>query len=151
MEVKRRIYLDANILIAAFENPGAHSDHAWWILYAIEDSEISAVTSEMTLAEILVKPIELGDAELAKAYEDMVATTTGFEVLPVRRDILIEAARLRARYRSIKLPDAIHLATAMAAKCSHVVSDDRRLPPIEGIKVLNVDPFTVDDILTERQ
>lgn len=145
-----RVYLDANVFIAAFENPGAHSDHAWWLLHAIEGGEIIGVTSELTLAEVLVKPMELCDVRLAEAYENVIAPGAYFEIFPVRRDILISAARLRASRASIKLPDAVHIATAQVLSCSFIVSDDRRLPAIEQMRVLSITPFTVDDILGER-
>jgi predicted nucleic acid-binding protein len=144
-----RVYLDANVFIAAFENRGAHGDHAWWILEAVESGTILAATSEMSLAEVLVKPLEQGDEALAEAYESMIVSGEGFEVLQVRRDILLEAARTRAGRSAIKLPDAIHIATARAASCDYVVSDDRRMPVTKGIKVIPLTPFTLDEILGE--
>lgn len=146
-----RVYLDSNVFIAAMENPGAHSDHAWWIIHAVDGGDIVAVTSEITLAEVLVKPIELGEVSLMTAYEEMITSDGPFEVIPVRRDILVGASRLRAKRRSIRLPDAVHLATALACACSHVVSDDQRLHSIEGVKTLSVNPFTLDDILAEEK
>jgi predicted nucleic acid-binding protein len=144
-----RVYLDSNVFITAMETPGAHSDHAWWIIDAIDDGTIAAVTSEITIAEVLVKPIQLGDSAIITAYEEMIAPSSYFEVLPVRRDILIGAAQLRARRSSIRLPDAIHLATAQASSCSYMVSDDQRLLAIDGLKLVAVTPFTLDDILAE--
>ena len=141
-----RVYLDANVFVAAFENVGAHSDHAWWILRAIDDGEIVGATSEMTLAEILVKPLEAGATELAAGYEAMIASSGGFEVRPVSRDVLIKAAALRADRTSIKLPDAIHIATARISSCAFFISDDRRLPVPEDLTLLPVNPFTLDDI-----
>jgi predicted nucleic acid-binding protein len=146
----RRVYLDSNVFIAAMENPGAHSDHAWWIIDAVEQSRIVGVTSEITLAEILVKPIELGDRDLAAAYEQMIMPSANFEVLQVQREILIGAAHMRARRSSIRLPDAIHVSTALASRCSHFVSDDQRLHSIYKIRTLGVNPFTLDDILADR-
>jgi predicted nucleic acid-binding protein len=144
-----RVYLDSNVFIAAMENPGAHSDHAWWIIHAIDDGRITAVTSEMTIAEVLVKPIELGNSELITAYQEMIVSSSHFDVHPVRRDVLVAAAQLRARRKSIRLPDAIHVATASAALCACMVSDDQRLHSIEGVKAFAVTPFTLDDILAE--
>jgi predicted nucleic acid-binding protein len=146
----RRVYLDSNVFIAAMENPGAHSDHAWWIIDAVEQSRIVGVTSEITLAEILVKPIELGDRDLAAAYEQMIMPSANFEVLQVQREILIGAAHMRARRSSTRLPDAIHVSTALASRCSHFVSDDQRLHSIDKIRTLGVNPFTLDDILADR-
>jgi predicted nucleic acid-binding protein len=144
-----RVYLDSNVFITAMETPGAHSDHAWWIIHAIEEGKIAAVTSELTIAEVLVKPMQLGDEKFAAAYEDMIAPSSNFEVLAVGRDILIDAARLRARRRAIRLPDAIHIATALASSCAHMVSDDQQLHSIEGVKWLPISPFTLDDILAK--
>lgn len=141
-----RVYLDSNVFVAAFENVGAHSDHAWWIFHAIEDGQIIGATSEMTLAEILVKPIELQATELAAGYEQMIVSAPGFEVLPVRRDILVSAAVIRANQRSIRLPDAIHIASARALSCGFFVSDDQRLPAFTGMRSLLVNPFTLDDV-----
>ncbi|MFH1555119.1 MAG: PIN domain-containing protein [Pseudomonadota bacterium] len=142
-----RVYLDANVFIAALEHVGAHSDHAWWILRAIEAEEIIGVTSEITLAEILVKPLEAQATIVVEAYTDMITPATGFEVLEVGRAMLLSAAALRAARRSIRLPDAIHLATALAARCSHFVTADERLHVPDGLTRLAITPFTIDDIL----
>jgi predicted nucleic acid-binding protein len=142
-----RVYLDANVFITAFEQTGARSDHAWWILEAVEEGEIAGATSEISLAEVLVKPMERGATDLASAYDKMIATGPNFEVLPVRRDILTTAAGIRAGRPSVRLPDALHIASAMALGCTFFVTEDRRLRVPEGMKLLGVDPFTLDDVL----
>jgi predicted nucleic acid-binding protein len=43
---------------------------------------------------------------------------------PISRDVLYETVELR-RITPLKLPDAIHLATAIAAQCAFFVSRDR--------------------------
>lgn len=144
-----RVYLDSNVFITAMETPGAHSDHAWWILEAVDEGTLAAVTSEITIAEVLVKPIQLGDSALIAGYQEMMTPDSHFEVMPIRRDILVSAAQLRAQRRSIRLPDAIHIATALAASCPYLVSDDQRLHSVEGMRLLAVTPFTLDDILVE--
>lgn len=141
-----RVYLDANVFIMAFEQAGARSDHAWWILDAVEGGEIMGVTSEITLAEILVKPLERSATDLASAYDRMIVSGPNFEVLPVRRDILAAAAGIRAGRQSVRLPDAIHVASAVAMDCRFFVTDDRRIKMPDGVKLLGVDPFTLDDV-----
>jgi predicted nucleic acid-binding protein len=140
------VYFDSNVFIAAFETKGAHADHAWWIIRAIEAGEIEAKTSELTLAELLVKPLQSGMADLAAAYQAMITAGPSFEVLPVSRDILVGAAAVRAARNSVKLPDAVHIATARSASCGFFVSEDRRLPMPSEITLLPVNPFTLDDI-----
>jgi predicted nucleic acid-binding protein len=141
-----RVYLDANVFVAAFEHVGAYSNHAWLVIHAVENGEITAGTSEITFAEILVKPLELGATDLVDAYEKMIVSGSHFEVLPMRRDILIVAAGLRAHRASIRLPDAVHVATAQALSCRFFISDDRRLALPDGMQMLAVSPFTLDDV-----
>ena len=139
-----RIYLDTNVFIAAYETRGARSDHAWWILDAVEASEFLAVTSELTLAEVLVGPLQDGDEELAGHYRDIVSSDDELDVAAVDRQILIEAAMLRSFSRSLKLPDAIHLATARIRHCDFIVSDDRRLPSMAGVTIVQLGPQALD-------
>jgi hypothetical protein len=44
------------------------------------------------------------------------------------------------------LPDAIHIATAQSLACQFFVSDDRRLPLPDGLRLVAVNPFTLDGI-----
>ena len=142
-----RVYLDANVFITAFEQTGARSDHAWWILEAVENGEIIGATSEITLAEVLVKPVERDASDLAAAYDSMIVSGPNFEVLPVRREVLVAAAGIRAGRQSVRLPDAIHIASAMAMDCRFFVTEDRRLKVPNDMMLLGVDPFTLDDVL----
>jgi predicted nucleic acid-binding protein len=141
---ENRIYIDANVFIAAFETRSARSDHAWWILRAIEADEFVAVTSELTLAEILVGPMRDGDDELVDHYCDILASGDGLEVAAVDRKVLIEAAMLRSMTRSLKLPDAIHVATGRLRGCRFIISDDRRLPSAPGLALVQLGPHALD-------
>jgi predicted nucleic acid-binding protein len=139
-----RVYLDSNVLITAYETESARSDHAWWILEAIEAREFLAVTSELTLAEILVGIFRKGNRSLADHYQAIVTSGSELEVVPVNRNVLVEAAALRAMTRSLKLPDAIHVATARMRTCQFIISDDRRLPIAPGLQVVQLGPQALD-------
>lgn len=52
---------------------------------------------------------------------------------PISRTALIEAARLRAQHACLKLPDAIHAATAVAYGASTFVTNDARFRPVSGL------------------
>jgi hypothetical protein len=49
------------------------------------------------------------------------------KVGPITSDITGIAAKLRALHKSLKLPDAIHVATALAFGCTHLLTADTRL------------------------
>ncbi len=138
------VYIDTNVFISALEGPGAVSDHAWWILEAIEGGEILGVTSEITLAEVLVHPLRRKDDALIESYTAMISPSSTFAVIPVGRDILVAAAQLRADHASLRLPDAIHLASALQTGAGHFVSRDVQLATIAPIHVVDGGPFSLD-------
>jgi predicted nucleic acid-binding protein len=103
----------------------------------IDDGSVVAATSELTLAEVLAKPLEAERLDIAGVYEDMLTPSAWLAVLPVDRETLIEAARLQSRL-ALRLPDAIHVATAVAAGCTAVVSNDRRLRVPADLELLRL-------------
>ena len=54
----------------------------------------------------------------------------------ISRQILIEAAHLRAKSRPLSLPDAIHFATAQLNDCQTFLTNDKRLKSIPDIDVV---------------
>ena len=150
MTFSPKLYLDANVFITAYETTGARSDHAWWLLDSVENGDLRAVTSELTLAELLVRPLREGAADLADAYRSIIRAASSFELVAVSRDVLIAAAQLRADHRALKLPDAIHVATAVRQLCQAFVTDDRRMSLPSGMSLLELGPHTVQQAFEGR-
>lgn len=84
-------------------------------------------TSELTLAETLVKPYRNSDERLIDRYDSWTISNPYLEVGPVDRQVLRHAAVLRSQYPSLKLPDAIHRSTEVGMNCTHFLSADERL------------------------
>lgn len=126
-----KVYLDANFFIYALEAVAPWARAAGEILTSLDAGRLAAVTSELSLAECLVKPLALRRGDVASAYLELLKDHRFLSVPPVSREILIEAARLRGLAR-IKLPDAIHAATALLTGCSSFLTNDDRLR-IEGL------------------
>jgi len=131
----KRLYLDANVFIYALESLAPWKEPAQALLRWIDAGQCSAVTSELTLAECLTKPLQLGQTENAKLYENAIQSRPDFTVVPVGREILIEAARLRAP-EGLKLPDAIHAATAIQNACDVFVTNDKSLVRLSGVQTM---------------
>jgi predicted nucleic acid-binding protein len=141
------VYLDANVFIEMWENRGAPESKLVWEMFTRGHSKgWRFVSSELSLAEVLVKPIldakQTGDWQLVNAYRFHIDDKGLFQrIAPVSRDILDMAANVRSENKAIKLPDAIHLSTALVEKCSVFVSNDTRFA--EAIKkALYPTPFT---------
>ena len=91
------------------------------------------MTSELTVAELLA-PVKLPGARTVAeklALYETVFNAGLVKLIPVSRTILRESALLRETHPQ-KLADAIHVATALQAPCSYLMSSDaglKRLPP----------------------
>jgi predicted nucleic acid-binding protein len=129
------LYLDTNIFIYACEGFPEYADKLLELFETIDSGKITAVTSELTLAELLVKPFMDGNTHRQTIYRDTIQDSDLLSVYPVTRDILIEAARLRS-ISSLRLPDAIHIATAGFAGCNAFLTNDRRIAAVAGIKII---------------
>lgn len=135
-----RIYVDSNIFIRAFEGPPDDQITQGLVsLFGLsgERRRQAFVTSQMTLAEMLVHPIRINHLTRQLQYKALLSASNNWlQVFPVSRGVLIEAATLRVTEK-LKLPDAIHLATAIQGDCGHILTadmdfGDRSLAPTEA-------------------
>jgi predicted nucleic acid-binding protein len=131
-----RVYLDTNIWIYALEGFDPHVQPLTALLGRIDAGELAAVTSELTLAELLVKPLQTGLARLQQTYLDTLQSGPTLTVAPITRAILVDAARLRAQQPALKLPDAIHAATALACDAPIFVTNDARFSAVDGLTAI---------------
>ena len=69
----RQVYLDTNIFIYAVEGLSEHEPVLRPLFELLASGGASAVTSELTLAEVLPRPLAVGRADIAAAYERMLA------------------------------------------------------------------------------
>ncbi len=59
-------------------------------------------------------------------------------LVDIGRPELRIAAQLRALHTSIRTPDALQLAAGPSAGCTSFVTNDRDLPPVKGLKVVQL-------------
>lgn len=136
----RRTYLDANVFIYVLEGHERFGPALRPLLRAIGDGMLAVVTSELTLAETLVGPLRQGLTAQAQTYHRYLTSRPGFDVQPVTRAVLVEAARLRAA-TSLKLPDVIHAATALQHGCAVFLTNDNRIKAVPSLDVLRLADF----------
>lgn len=134
MALRPRYYLDTNVVISVVEAMGPLAQAQKRFIAGIDGTTIKAMTSELTLAECLVKPFADKNAAAVAAYLSFLNGRPNLPVLPITRHILIVAARRRTEL-GVKLPDAIHIASAEAAGCSVFLTNDRRIRLPDGMKV----------------
>ncbi|MET3613865.1 putative nucleic acid-binding protein [Rhizobium aquaticum] len=130
----KRIYLDTNVFIIALEGKDAAQRNrlAELLALAVDTAgEQRFFTSQITISEVLVSPYRHGQDDLAEHYKRFLFDSPWLSTAPISTDILQSAAILRAGHKSLKLPDAIHLATALEYQCSDFVSADTGIKDIQ--------------------
>jgi len=121
------VYLDSNIIILAIETGNRWQLQLRELFELIDDGHVFAVTSEVTLAEALAKPLREKADDLVERYEVVLdPSPSPIEIAPVTRSILRLAAEAQAEL-GIKLIDAIHVATARSSACRYPLTNDFRV------------------------
>ncbi len=130
-----RIFWDTNLFIYLFEDYGELSKSVATLRQSMLARGDQLVTSTLTLSEILVKPYERGEDELARKYEQTITATA--QMLPFDAKAAGIYARLRSD-RSIRAPDALQLACAAAAGVDLFLTNDAHLQSkhVEGIQFI---------------
>ena len=98
------------------------------------------ITSALTPLELLVVPYRAGNRILAEKYEALLARSRGVRLVDLSRDQLRAAAQLRAA-TGVKTPDALQLVAAISAGCAPFVTNDRRLPQIRGLRLVELSSY----------
>jgi predicted nucleic acid-binding protein len=126
--------VDTNTLIYRVEQVEPYLSAAAPLWDALDAGQREVATSELTLLEVLVKPLQTADQKLADLFRQVLFRTTGLHCLPVDRPVLEQAAQIRASYR-LRTPDAIHAATALREGCSQFVTNDPQFRKVPGLSV----------------
>jgi predicted nucleic acid-binding protein len=119
-----RVFWDTNLFIYLFEGENSLSERVKQLRQAMIERGDQLLTSTLTLGEVLVKPLERHQTELARKYEEAVAATA--LMIPFETKAARIYAALRSD-RSLRAPDAIQLACAAAAGVDLFITNDARL------------------------
>jgi predicted nucleic acid-binding protein len=88
------------------------------------------------LAECLVAPARQGDAAVATVRR--LIDRLPISIVSLDVDIATTAARLRAAHRSLRLPDALVIATAIEGSADELITTDRRWPGADALGLEHV-------------
>jgi predicted nucleic acid-binding protein len=102
---------------------------------AAEAGTARVVISTVTLAEVLAGPLRTGNELLTAQYREALTRSAGWQVMPLDVEVAVEAARIRAAYR-LRLPDAIQVANAIRCGAAALVTHDRALRRVRGLRVV---------------
>jgi len=138
-----RLYIEAAPLVYYVEENPTYVERMDAVIAAIENTPIEAVSSVITLTEVLTHPLRLGQTHYERAYRDILPHSSGFELVPVTVESADLAARLRARY-NLRTPDALHIAAALTTGCDAFLTNDRALQRVDVTRMLVLDELEGD-------
>jgi predicted nucleic acid-binding protein len=131
----QRVLIDTSVWIYHFEQNSTFGEAAGHVIEQLEAGKFRGIASELTLLELIVKPLQLGRQDAADDYETLLSYFPNLELEPISRAILLDAAALRARYR-LRTPDAIQLATGLHSGATLAITNDEAWQRIAGIETL---------------
>ena len=118
-----RIALDTSIFIYALEAHPKYAVLADEVFGWLGRPDHAAVTSAITMTELLVQPYRDEAEERVDAFYGLLSTYPNLTWMPPDLEVADLAARLRARYR-LRTPDALQAATAVRSGATGLVTND---------------------------
>jgi predicted nucleic acid-binding protein len=139
----KRLYIEAAPLIYYVEENETYADQMDLIVAYLENTPAEAVSSVITLTEVLTHPLRLDKTELVRQYRDILLNSESFRLVPVDAAIAETAANLRAQY-NLRTPDALHIATAVASDCDAFLTNDLAIKRVTELRILILDDLELD-------
>ena len=94
-----------------------------------------AVTSVITLTEVLVGAVGGGRRDLARRYRELLGHSDNLTLLTISPDVAERAAEVRVRH-GLRLPDAFQVAAALVAGAAYLITNDVALKRVEDLEVV---------------
>lgn len=138
LKAHHRLYLDTAVFIYFVERNPRYFDFCDEIFRRVEEGRIEAMTSTLTMTEILVQPYKMKKDELVLKFYSLFSTYPHLKWIDLTLGISDLAAKVRAE-RHMKTPDAIHGASALFSGATGLVCNDRIFRRVEGMECLMLD------------
>jgi uncharacterized protein len=136
----RLIALDTSVWIYHLEGSATYARPADAVLEAVSAGRVEAVASELVLMELLVAPLKKSVPDVADEIEMTLSHFPNLQLVPVTRDVLLGAAKIRAQY-GLRTPDAIMIATAIESGATLAVTNDDAWRKVRELKVMLLSNF----------
>ena len=137
------IYLDASGLIYSVERVEPYRTLLEPMWQQAQDGNLTIVSSPVLVVEALVKPLQVGNAEIELQYRELFASNA-VRLLEASYEVFEDAARLRAE-TGLKIPDALHAATALRADCALFITNDTDFRRVRGLPIVVLDDLLVEE------
>jgi predicted nucleic acid-binding protein len=133
-----RLGLDTAPFIYFLERNPAYVDLVREVVRRVSTGALKGHTSVITLTEVLVRPLRVGNTALAQRYRRFLSRSRNLSLEPITSTVAEQAADLRARY-GLRTPDALQIAAALGSGCAAFLTNDGQLKRVAEIRILVLD------------
>ncbi len=130
-----RIALDTSVFIYQLEANARYVGLTDPVFAWLERKEHSAVTSTITMTELLVPAYRGGAEQKVDEFYALLRTYPNLDWIAPSLEIADIAARIRATHR-LRTPDALQAATAVHARATGLITNDQVFERVEGFEAL---------------
>ena len=134
MSGNRKIFFDTTPLIYFLENSTVFSQSVEQKINECIQTRTNIFISVLGCGEYLVVPYREKDKEQEKRFFKFIKDLN-IKVTDINLEIMKSAAQLRAKYKFLKTPDAIQIATAIDVGCDEFYTNDVGLKKVKEIEV----------------
>ncbi len=127
------LLIDSAPIIYMLEGRAKLSERFRPLFAAHAEGRLRFAVTTITVAEVMIGPLQAGDEELAQRYR---AVLQSWQVVDLNLQIAEIAARLRATLK-LKLPDAVQAASAVAINADALVTHDRDFSRRASLRVMS--------------
>lgn len=138
--ILKKIFLDTSPLIYFLSGDSIFQPQMKKILLSIKDQVEEVVTSTVTCSEYLVYPYRQKDEKSVMALYKFLKNIN-VKIIEVDMKTAVKAAKIRAEYPHIKLPDALQLAAATLSGCDVFLTNDKQLKQFGEIECVTVEEW----------
>jgi len=135
-----RVCIDTAPIIYFIEKNKRYLNVVRPVFAEISAGKIEAITSTITLLEVLVHPFRTNNKNLAEKYREILLYSEDLIAFEILHDISEMASKLRAKH-SIKTPDAIQIAVGIFHAADVFLTNDPALKKVSEIKVMILDDY----------
>lgn len=126
-----RIFIDTAPIIYYIEAHPQFGPLIKELVNSFQSGALAVFTSVITIAEVLPKPIRIGQEKLAKEFMDFLRYGKNFTLIDISADIAETAGTLRGRYAFLRGMDAIQIGTALEIGADAFLTNDAKLTQIK--------------------
>jgi predicted nucleic acid-binding protein len=119
------VAIDSNVFIGSLSTKEKHSSNAQQLIRDVASGKYEAIASSIVYGEVYSVSSQQVD------LEGFLSQINNLTIIPADDSICIRAGELRLKFGpKLKLPDAIHLASALSVDVNLFITNDEKLAKV---------------------